>query len=325
MAGTGVKAMGHLSIGAAYGSGFSLVARKPLHVLVWGVVYTLLRVLPYALMLWIVGPDLFKAWGDALANAAAGGDPGSMGDEFTRTMQNMNTFESLGFLTSIVASAIFNAAVFRIMLRPEDGGFLGLKLGMDEVWQGLLYIVMVILAVILVIFACLGGALVGGILFFIGKAVGGNVLGGFAVALVVVATFVAILWVIIRFSLAGPATFANRSFQLFESWSLTRGHAWSLFGLAILLFVTVLVIETVLLGIGIAVFVSLGNIASLSPDAIEDFFAQSADVWMVQAAPWLVGMTVIGALLSGAIYTVLIAPFASAYAQITETPPAPAA
>ncbi|MBX7248214.1 MAG: hypothetical protein K1X35_04095 [Caulobacteraceae bacterium] len=311
--------MGTFSIGEAYRAGFGLVARKPLHVLVWGVVYTLLRVLPYVLMVWLVGPDLFKAWGDFVANAAAGGDPGDL-SEFTRTMQNVNSFESLGFLTSILAAAIFNAAVFRTLLRPSDGGFLGLKLGMDELWQGLLYLVMVILGCIFVILAALVGVLAGGILFFIGKAVGGNVLGGFGIALAVIATLGVVLWVIVRFSLAGPATFANRSFQLFESWTLTKGNAWGLFGLTVLLIATILAAEIVLGVAMLSIFVSLGSTEALSPDAIEAFFQQPADVWMLQATPWLVGGTLVGALLSGAIYTILMAPYASAYAQLTATP-----
>ena len=315
--------MASFSIGEAYGSGFALVSRKPLQVLTWGFVYSALKLLPALLMFWLVGPDMLKAWGELIANAAANGDPQEGMESFTQTMSRVQSFEALGWLTSILATAIINAAVFRAMLRPGDGGFLHLKLGMDELWQGLIYLVAGILIVIFAILVVLASAAVGGIVFFIGESAG-SPLGGWIKALGLIATAVAcvttIVWICLRFSLAGPATFDTRTFQLFESWSLTKGHSWSLLGLALLLFVTILAFEVVLGGILLATFFSLGSLEALSPDSIEAFFAQSPDVWLGQAAPWMIGIGLISALLSGVVYTILLAPFASVYAQLTETP-----
>ncbi len=315
--------MASFSIGEAYGSGFGLVARKPLQVLTWGIVYSGLKLLPVLLMLWLVGPDMLKAWGELIANAAANGDPEAGMESFAQTMSRVQSFEALGWLTSILATAIINAAIYRAMLRPGDGGFLHMKVGMDELWQGLIYLVASILIAIFAVLVLLASAAIGGIVYFIGEAAG-SPLGGWIKVLGLIATVVAcfttIIWICLRFALAGPATFDNRTFQLFESWTLTKGHSWSLLGLALLLLVTFIVVEVVLGGIFLATFFSLGSLEALSPDSIEAFFAQPPDVWLAVAAPWIIGIGMISALLSGILYTVLLAPFASVYAQLTETP-----
>ena len=81
--------MASFSIGEAYGAGFGLVARKPLQVLVWGIVNSALKLLPMLLMFWLVGPEMLKAWGDLIANAAANGDPEAGMESFTRTMSRI--------------------------------------------------------------------------------------------------------------------------------------------------------------------------------------------------------------------------------------------
>jgi hypothetical protein len=309
--------MNHFSIGEAYGAGFGLVGRKPLQVLTWGIVVTVLRMLPFVLMLWLVGPQMIKGWADFASVMAARGDPHEAAETLRETMSGFNSFSALSWLTSIVSVGLLNAAVFRAVLRPNDGGFMGLKFGMDEVWQGLIYLCAFILLIIFAVLVVLACVAIGGIIVLAANAAGASGwFNGLAISLVAIAGVVTIIWICLRFSLAGPATFAERNFQLFESWTLTKGHSWSLLGLALLLFVTILAFEMVAATVLMATMIALGANAAFSPESIEAFFAQSPDVWMGQAMPWMIGMGVIGGLISGAVYTILVAPFASAYAQI---------
>jgi len=161
---------------------------------------------------------------------------------------------------------------------------------------------------------------VGMAIFFAAGQGAGGALAGVVVGF---AALVLFLWLALRFSLAGPATYATGTFQLFESWTLTKGNGWALVGLALLLGLTILAIEIV---IGLAMvfaIIGAGTLESLSPEGIEDFFSQPFETWSVQILPWIVGASLIGALLTGALYTFLYAPFASVYRQLAgETPAA---
>lgn len=312
--------MASFSIGEAYGAGFGLIGRRPMSVLAWGVVGTVLQLLPTALMLAIAGPSIMEAWGDMVAGSMAGEDPQASMRGLEQAMQGLNAFQALDWLFGILAAAIMHAAIFRAMLRPGDGGVLGLKLGMDEVWQGLVHICAVILIFIFAFLVILLALALGGIVYLIGEAAGSpadgwiKALGFIAVG---VAALVTIIWICLRFALAGPATYAERSFQFFESWTLTKGQSWPLLGLALLLGVTMFAIYLVLMAIIIGVLAAAGAMSAFSPEGIEAFFAQPPETWMVQLTPWIVGVALLGALLNGVFYTILLAPFASVYHQLT--------
>lgn len=312
--------MASFSIGEAYGAGLGLIARRPLSVLVWGLVVSVLRLLPVVLMISIAGPGIVEAWGEFVANAASGGDPQDGMRKFEQAMQGLNAFQALEWLAGILAVGLMHAAIFRAMIRPADGGLFGLKLGMDEVWQALVYFCAVILIVIFSILILLVGAALGGIVYLLGEAVG-SPLGGwitaFGMIAVALSCVIGIIWICLRFSLAGPATFAEGSFQFFESWTLTKGQSWPLLGLALLLGLTLFIVEMIIGGIFLVAFVSAGALESFSPESIEAFFSQPFETWIGQLAPWLIGSTLVGALLSGAFYAFMLAPFASVYSQLT--------
>ena len=306
--------MAGFSISEAYGAGVSLIMRRPLSVLVWGLVFWVLNAIPAALMFSAAGPAIFEMWGEMIATAAAGEDPQAHMQRMQGLMSQVQAYQALGWIVGLLATGLMNAAIFRAVLRPEDGGVMGLKLGKDELWQAFIDLCVNILLVIIAIpFALVVVGLGFAVFFAVGQGAG----GGLAVVLLAIISLVAFLWLALRFSLAGPATFATSSFQLFESWTLTKGQGWRLVGLVILLVLTLIAIEIVIGGILLIGFISLGALESLSPEAIEDFFAQPFEAWSVQIMPWFIAAALVGALLTGALYTFLYAPFASVYRQLT--------
>jgi hypothetical protein len=117
--------------------------------------------------------------------------------------------------------AVVAAGLFRLMLRPQEPGFLHLRLGADElrilgVWA------LMALAAFLLIGVCAA-------LVLAGRGIG----PGAAIAAWLAIVGIGV-WLGLRFSLAAVATFAERRFALVSSWRLTRGHAWSLLGMAVL-------------------------------------------------------------------------------------------
>jgi hypothetical protein len=122
--------------------------------------------------------------------------------------------------------------LYRLMLTPDAPGFMHLRIGADEV-------------------RVLGGALL--------IAVAGLVLAGAAAALawaagqvsglagflVAAVLMIAAYAVLLRLGLTPVIAFAERRISLPESWRRTRGHTWSLIGMAVLLLCLVAVLAVI--------------------------------------------------------------------------------
>lgn len=305
----GVKTMASFSIGEALGSGFGVIKRNPVAVVAWGIVYTIISFLPLILMWFVAGPELR----DLFATAGSG-QPPTASPEFMALNAKLSIVQPLSILASILAAALLNAAIYRAVLRPQDKGFLYMKLGQDELWQGLIALCLGILMIMIVIAISIIAAAIGVVIWFAGEAAGGGAVHVIGFILLGLAVFAAIIWIALRFSLAGPATFATRSFQLFESWTLTKGQTGGLFGLALLLILVGIAIYIVMALIFGVAFVATGVTAAMNPTALEN--ADPAAI-LAMFMPFIIVVCVLSALLTGALYTLFMAPWASAYRQLT--------
>ena len=90
----------------------------------------------------------------------------------------------------------------------------------------------------------------------------GGIPGIIVGALVVVAVMI---WVSLRLSLAGPITFTERQFRLFESWTLTRGRGWRLFGVAVIVAVVAMVIYFAAVILGLITGLALWGACRIRP------------------------------------------------------------
>ena len=118
---------------------------------------------------------------------------------------------------AVVLTSILMGGIYRLALRPSEKGFAHLRLGPDELRLTLVNLILfsVGLAFLLV---GLTAATVGGPL---GILVSLAVTGG-------------MIWAGVRLLLATPMTFAEHRIAITDSWRLTKGHFWSLFGMTIL-------------------------------------------------------------------------------------------
>jgi len=150
------------------------------------------------------------------------------------------------------------AALYRMTLRPHDPpGTYYLRLSRDE---GRLFALWM---VILVLFSCLitAGYLAVGWLTKFGAAASGVGTLLFAVLM---------LWLAIRTSLAGPANFASGRFGLVESWRMTRGHVWSLLGMALVAGCLLALIAIVLFVAVALLQAAIGGFRTLAPVSLSD-------------------------------------------------------
>ena len=318
--------MSTFSTSEALGAGFNLIGRKPLAVLAWGLALLLLGVAPMAGLMALVLPDMINFFQQATANALT--HPGVPPDPatFLPFEARMMMFQPVILLSSVVSRAVLMGAVFRAVLEPKNDRFAYLRLGTRELWLGLLYLVLSILAAILmvaIIMACaIIGVIVGLTLHASGAAPGWIAL---AILPLVVAAMVVFIAVAVRFSLAPVMTYAENEFRLFESWNLTKGHAWKLFGLAFLLSLIVgviaMVVQTVFFG---GMFAVVG-MSGFDTTQLQALLRQPPQVWMQAAAPWLAVAAVVICFLGAGFMAIFLAPWAVVYQQLTAAPPAPAA
>jgi hypothetical protein len=95
-------------------------------------------------------------------------------------------------------------------------------------------------------------------------------LGGVAAGVGGVAFLALLLWLTLRFSLAGPANFDNGGLGLVQSWRLTRGRVWPLAGTWLLSFCLLALIAVVLWLATALLQAAIGGFHSLAPVDLSD-------------------------------------------------------
>ncbi|MGZ6016919.1 MAG: hypothetical protein ACXWKM_14365, partial [Phenylobacterium sp.] len=131
-----------------------------------------------------------------------------------------------------------------------------------------------------------------------------------------------IVYVLVRLSLAPVATFAERRLAVFESWSLTRGQFWRLFGAYVLALACVVVVGFLALVVftgaaGVVVLLTGGKLADLGS------ILNPKDVTLSSyLSIGLIASMILSSVFSALWNAVMAAPGAVAYQQLHGDPPA---
>jgi hypothetical protein len=283
--------------------GFRLIRREPAAIAAWAGFY-----LVSGLVLMAASLPLMRNLASLQANPTP--SPAMVG--------SVLTIYAVLIPWALIAGSVICCAVYRSILRPEDRGVARLKFGGDELrmmglWivLGLLWIgVGLVLAIVLAVTFGLGFAAAQG---------GSNGLVAIIPILAMLLVTCLMVWVVVRLSLAGPMTFAERKLRVFDSWRLTRKRFWSLFGCYLLALVFVIIVEIVFYAVVAAIGLTAagGSIQSLvgwlakpETSSLQAYFTPMRIAYAVLAAP-----------ISAIIAAVSIAPAASAYKAITGTGP----
>ena len=307
--------MAQIDIGKTAFAGFGLVRHKPLAVVGWGLFLFVVGFLPALAMM---GP-MAGAFGDLIHMAESNQEPDP--ERMMAMMMPMQAMQPILWLTGLITRVMLTAAIFRAVLDPKDSGWAYLRIGMGEV---MVAIVAIVLGIVVGLGFCVAAALVFAVSAAVWQAshpaaIGTGVIGGLALVL-------AMIWVLLRLSLAVPMSFAEKNFRLFESWSVTKGNSLRLFLVALINVVILMIVEGILAVVVIAVILPVVGIShqagGLSEEAIKAFFSQPVQAWLPKVAPWIVGVGVLGSIVGAALVAIVTAPWAEAYRQLRKTPDA---
>lgn len=310
------------SIGEAAKSGLRIIRDHPGAVLMWSLAYFVIALLPQVGMLAIIWPDLMRATEEAARTAGPDG-PKQADIEAALGMQaQMMLMQAVQMLTTVLWMVLFYGAVYRVVLEPQNKGWWYMRLGEQEFWLGVVSVVgfvivlMVVLAVMLPVgifaaaFAAMGGQMTAS--------------GWMIAALLAAAVFGVLWWIGIRLSLAYPMSFAERKFRLFESWTLTKGHAWRIFLTMLAVLGVVLLASVAMLAVGLLVIVILGVSAGasevLDPGGMDAFFENPPAYWPALAVGAVLIWCALASISTAVLYTIALAPFATIYRRLSATP-----
>jgi hypothetical protein len=317
--------MARFSVSGAATSGFGVIGREPLAVLAWGLLILVVLVVPFGALCWTLIPDFIDLVKSNAANMEAGGAGPAAMAQMMRIQSKMMLFNAVYLVGGTLVKAMIAAAVFRVVLEPARKGFAFLKLGAQELWLALVYLVMGVLAYMVVLAAAVAVGILAALAYVIGAVSSPQAAVAACILVAVLAGIGAtggVIWAMLRLSMAGPMSFSERKFLLFESWSLTRGQSLPLLGMALLLGLILIALETVVYGVLGVGFLAFGR------DLIARFAAlegQPPQAWLQALWPFAAGVAVVGSLLSAPAMALVYAPWATAYRDLGGSTSQPAA
>jgi len=129
------------------------------------------------------------------------------------------------YLLLMIGLLVLYTAALRAAVRPAESGFAYLRLGMDEVRMVLVALVLSVGFFLLYVLLALVIGVIGGVVAVAARAAAVPVF-----VLLGLIVFAVLIFFYVRFSLAFALTMQRGKIMIGESWNLTKGRFWTLFG-----------------------------------------------------------------------------------------------
>jgi len=294
--------MAKFNIEDAAFTGVGLLVKRPMAAIAWSLVWALLVAV-------VATPFAGSLTAYLTVVARTGGRPATA--DLMPLAPQLGAFALLMGLAGLVVGAVVSCAVYRAVLEPENSEFAYLRLGDQEIRvmvvnfiRGLiLFAINLILSItvaMLLVVANTAGPAVTSVVRLVGEAI----------------VLCVLFWVQLRLSLAGPMTYWERRFRLFESWTLTRHLSWRLVAVGVILFVIGGIVYLGVVTLGIAGSLTLWNSAPRPAD-VQSLLSQSPSQWIVPLAPFI-ALIAFMVLIAGALLTPIgLAPWPYIYRTLT--------
>lgn len=275
-----------LNVGSIISGAFALPTRFPLAVGAWCLVNTLI-----AAISWYLVPPALPTPLEVEGTAAP--DP----------LQGVGWI-LLTQLASLVIAVLIATAAYRLILRPQQPGLAGVRLGMDELRSSGLTLMLMIGYGMVVVIAALVIALLAsalgpdlseaGLLWIVGPVI-----------LVMLAIFA---WLQVRLSLVFALTFVRRRIMIGEAWELTSGRFWVLFGGYLVVLLLLLLLWVAAGAMSALPWINASMATGLDPGAMQASANRISDINALTVIAWLLeglSATLTIALFGGATATVI--------------------
>ncbi len=281
-------------------SGFKILREKPMVWPAWAIASMAISILTAILMVTLAGPALAEI---TELSRSATPDPQALFPLYAKLGPAMLAIAPI-FLAFY---AVLYAAASRIVLRPEDRGFGWMKLGGDEVRQGLALIAISLILIGAYLGVIIAAALLGAVAGMISP-----VLGGLIAVLAFLAALGGLIYVAIRLSFVSPATFATGRIDIRAAWALTKGRVGTLFGAYLLSLVMAIIIGVV----GTGAFFLVGMLVFGLADTAKAVLEPDMTSMSTMFPPASIAYYIWSAVVSGITAVIAMAPAPTLYRQI---------
>jgi hypothetical protein len=281
-------------------SGIRFVRERPRTVAIWAGAQLIISLVLGAIVVAMLGPSLVQLQGLGRQQPT---DPTQAMAVFSHLLPAYAVLLPV----TLVINAVVYAAMARAVMRPADEGVGYLRLGADEVRQILLMLLWFVVAI--------AGEIVGGLVLAIPTVILVMIAQGarpLIIALCLLVALAAVIYVIVRLSLASAMTFDRKRVDLFGSWTLTKGHVWKMMGVYALVLGLALVILILVGIISAAVAAVLGGIGGMAA-----IFTSNVGSMAEFLAPARLAMTVIGAIVTPLFWALFLMPPAQIYRHLS--------
>ena len=245
-----------------------------------------------------------------IANPAAAGAAPPAPPDLSQMMALQGASWLINF-ASLVLSAVLYCAIARAVLFPERRAWAYMRLGLPEFFLFVLMFGGTIALFIGLFVTILPIALMAGI----SVAIHAPFVAATIVFVGIVAVIAALLWLFTRFSLLGVMMVQDGKFHFADAWALTRGQFWSLFLLAVLLVVILLMLEAIS---GVAALAIGFGVAGPAIGDFKTFLRRPPTEIVASLTPALILLSVLFIPVQGALYAILVAPWARVYRDLAQ-------